>query len=129
MAWWSVGLGSLERLRLDRIDDHRVEEHRRIVAQYELPDRLPEGLEDDTLLSLMGRDKKALAGLTFTQDSPANAIFATLPLEAADRIREQVRFYDWDRSRGEVRWMTSWDTTEADVDSFVAIVRTELGRG
>ncbi|WP_019145482.1 threonine aldolase family protein [Aeromicrobium massiliense] len=71
----------------------------------------------------------SLAGLAFTQDSPANAIFATLPLEAADRIRERVRFYDWDRSRGEVRWMTSWDTTEADVDHFVAVVREELARG
>jgi len=56
--------------RLDRISDERVEEHRRIVAQYELPDRVPEGLDDDTLLSLMARDKKALAGLTFALDGP-----------------------------------------------------------
>ncbi|KUI43346.1 threonine aldolase [Mycobacterium sp. IS-1590] len=67
-----------------------------------------------------------LTGLAFTQDSPANAIFATLPTEAADRIRARVRFYDWDRSRGEVRWMTAWDTTEADVDEFVAAILAEL---
>ncbi|HEX4903256.1 MAG TPA: 3-dehydroquinate synthase family protein [Acidimicrobiales bacterium] len=54
--------------RLGRIDDERVEVHRRIVAQYELPDRLPAALEDDQLLALMGRDKKALAGLTFALD-------------------------------------------------------------
>ncbi len=70
-----------------------------------------------------------LPGLAFTQDTAANAIFATLPTDAADRIRERVRFYDWDRSRGEVRWMTAWDTTEEDVDGFVAAVREELGRG
>ncbi|MCT7661389.1 threonine aldolase family protein [Mycobacterium deserti] len=69
-----------------------------------------------------------LPGLAFSQDSPANAVFATLPTDAADRIREQVRFYDWDRTRGEVRWMTSWDTTEDDVDDFVAIIRKELAR-
>jgi threonine aldolase len=69
-----------------------------------------------------------LPGLTLTQDSPANAIFATLPTDAADRIRAQARFYDWDRARGEVRWMTSWDTTEADVDRFLAIIRDELTR-
>ncbi|MFP5320765.1 MAG: 3-dehydroquinate synthase family protein [Acidimicrobiia bacterium] len=57
--------------RLDRIGDERVDEHRRIVARYELPDRVPEGLDDDQLLSLMGRDKKALAGLTFALDGPA----------------------------------------------------------
>ena len=56
--------------RLGRIDDDRVEVHRSIVAQYELPDRLPEGLDDDTLVSLMRRDKKALAGLTFALDGP-----------------------------------------------------------
>ena len=70
-----------------------------------------------------------LPGLAFTQDSPANAIFATLPTDAADRIRERVRFYDWDRARGEVRWMTAWDTTEADVDHFVAVIREEFARG
>jgi threonine aldolase len=67
-----------------------------------------------------------LRGLAFTQSSPANAIFATLPTDVADRIREQVRFYDWDRARGEVRWMTAWDTTPDDVDRFVAIIAAEL---
>jgi threonine aldolase len=70
----------------------------------------------------------ALPGLAFTQDSPANAIFATLPVDAADRIRARVRFYDWDRARGEVRWMTAWDTTEADVDRFAAAIGQELAR-
>ncbi|WP_094288263.1 threonine aldolase family protein [Mycobacterium lehmannii] len=65
-------------------------------------------------------------GLVFTQESPANAIFASLPTDAADRVRQRVRFYDWDRSRGEVRWMTAWDTTEADVDEFVAVILAEL---
>lgn len=67
-----------------------------------------------------------LPGLAFTQQSHANAIFATMPIDAADRIRQRVRFYDWDRSRGEVRWMTAWDTTEADVDEFVAVILAEL---
>jgi len=71
----------------------------------------------------------SLPDLAFTQRTDANAIFATLPLAVADRVRERVRFYDWDRARGEVRWMTSWDTTEADVDRFVAVLREELGRG
>ena len=56
--------------RLDRISDERVAEHRRIVTRYELPDRIPSGLDDDELLSLMGRDKKAVGGLTFVLDGP-----------------------------------------------------------
>jgi threonine aldolase len=34
----------------------------------------------------------------------------------------------WDERTGEVRWMCSWDTTEDDVDSFVAAIRTVLDR-
>jgi threonine aldolase len=71
----------------------------------------------------------SLPGLGFTQDTQSNAIFATLPTDVADRIRERARFYDWDRARGEVRWMTAWDTTEADIDGFVAVIREEFARG
>ncbi len=70
----------------------------------------------------------SLPSLEFTQPTQANAIFATLPTEVADRIRERVRFYDWDRARGEVRWMTAWDTTPADVDTFVTVIGEELSR-
>ena len=65
-------------------------------------------------------------GLSFSQPTQANAVFAMLPNESADRIRERVRFYDWDRAKGEVRWMTAFDTTTGDVDAFVAAIISEL---
>ncbi|SFP82112.1 threonine aldolase family protein [Amycolatopsis rubida] len=71
----------------------------------------------------------SMAKLALTQETAANAIFATLPVAAADRIREQVPFSDWDRAHGEVRWMTAWDTTESDVDRFAELIRQELQRG
>src|SRR5690606_14998452 len=67
--------------------------------------------------------------LAFSQATQANAVFAILPNDAADRIRARFRFYDWDRAAGQVRWMTAYDTTEADVDAFVAAIREELARG
>jgi len=70
----------------------------------------------------------SITGLAFTRPTQANAVFATLPNDAADRIRERFRFYDWDRAAGEVRWMTSFDTTEADVDAFVDAITEELAR-
>lgn len=63
----------------------------------------------------------------------ANAVFASLPRPVADAVREQARFYDW--SAGEmaervvVRWMCSWDTSEAEVDEFVAAVRRAVDFG
>ncbi|HEX5945866.1 MAG TPA: 3-dehydroquinate synthase family protein [Acidimicrobiales bacterium] len=55
---------------LGRIDRSRVDEHRRVVAEYGLRASLPEGVESADLLTLMSRDKKAVDGLTFALDGP-----------------------------------------------------------
>jgi threonine aldolase len=68
----------------------------------------------------------ALPGVTLTQETQSNAVFATLPAGVADRLRESFRFYDWNAATGEVRWMSAWDTTEADIDAFAAALRREL---
>src|SRR3954449_179192 len=54
--------------RLGRIPDERVKEHYAVVEGYGLPTRLPDGVDTDALVALMGRDKKALTGLTFVLD-------------------------------------------------------------
>ena len=56
--------------RLGRINAERVAEHRRVVGAYELPLTLPSGLQNAELIALMGRDKKALDGITFVLDGP-----------------------------------------------------------
>lgn len=68
----------------------------------------------------------AIDGVEAVYPTQANAVFAQLPNEVADKLRERFRFYDWDRTAGQVRWMCSFDTTEADVDAFVAALREEL---
>jgi 5-deoxy-5-amino-3-dehydroquinate synthase len=56
---------------LGRIDQARVEKHRRVVAgEYDLMTSPPPGLDIDELVGLMYRDKKALDGLTFALDGP-----------------------------------------------------------
>jgi len=56
---------------LGRIDERRVEQHYEIVRDaYELDTALPP-YDHRELLALMGRDKKALDGLTFVLDSLA----------------------------------------------------------
>ncbi len=52
----------------------------------------------------------SIQGVGFSQETQANGVFATLPAGVADRLREHFRFYDWDASRNEVRWMCSFDT-------------------
>lgn len=62
----------------------------------------------------------SISGVAFSQPTQSNGVFATLPDGVADELRRSFRFYDWDAARNEVRWMCSFDTTEQDVDAFVA---------
>ncbi len=69
----AVGLVFAARLarRLGRVGDERVAEHDRVVASYDLPSRLPAGVDTARLVAAMGRDKKATGGgLTFVLDGP-----------------------------------------------------------
>ncbi len=68
-----------------------------------------------------------LPGVKVTQVTESNGVFAILPDGVADRLRNSFRFYDWDEAAREVRWMCSYDTSEADVDAFAAALQVELG--
>lgn len=70
---------------------------------------------------------EAIPQVQCTQATESNGVFAILPDGVADRLRRTFRFYDWDEAAREVRWMCSFDTSEADVDAFVAALRVELG--
>ncbi|HEX4161055.1 MAG TPA: 3-dehydroquinate synthase family protein [Acidimicrobiales bacterium] len=56
--------------RLRRIDEARVEEHRRVIASFDLPTDLPRDADAGELLEFMARDKKAQQDLTFVLDGP-----------------------------------------------------------
>lgn len=59
-------------------------------------------------------------GVELVYPTQANGVFAQVPNDVADTLRESFRFYDWDRAAGHVRWMCSFDTAESDVDAFIA---------
>jgi threonine aldolase len=65
-------------------------------------------------------------GVQITRDVQANAVFAILPRDVTARLQEQFHFYTWSEHTGEVRWMCSFDTTEADIDDFAAAIAKEL---
>ena len=64
----------------------------------------------------------SIRGVAFTQPTQANGVFAVLPPGAAEELQREFKFYVWNEHTGEVRWMCSWDTTEEDVDAFVAAI-------
>ena len=67
-----------------------------------------------------------VAGVELGAPPAVNSLFPRLPKDAIERLRAWSFFYDWDPAAQQVRWMTSFDTTEDDVERFAAGVRAAL---
>ncbi|WP_370152897.1 low specificity L-threonine aldolase [Streptacidiphilus sp. EB129] len=67
-------------------------------------------------------------GVEIVRPVQANAVFALLPREVSERLQKRYRFYFWNEHTGEVRWMASFDTSEADIDAFAAAIAEEMGK-
>lgn len=55
-----------------------------------------------------------------------NSVFAQLPHEVWTKLLDDYFFYDWDEANDVVRWMCSFDTTEDDINNFVAALKRLL---
>jgi threonine aldolase len=67
-----------------------------------------------------------IAGLKFLAEPQVNSVFVTMPRQHIAALQDWCFFWDWDAAAGQVRWMTAWDTTDADVDTFAQGVRHTL---
>jgi threonine aldolase len=74
----------------------------------------------NAMAGLLATAVGGIDGVTLTQKVEANAVFAVLPPGVAEALQERWRFYVWNETTGEVRWMCSWDTTREDVEAFAA---------
>jgi threonine aldolase len=77
-------------------------------------------LHANRMAQLLADGVSQVPGVTITQKTQANGVFAIIPKEWIYLLQEKYFFYIWDESRSEVRWMTAFDTTEDDVTCFVA---------
>jgi threonine aldolase len=68
-----------------------------------------------------------IPGVGLVRAPEVNSVFVRLPADAIGRLQAASFFWTWDEARDEVRWMTSFDTTEADIDEFAETVRRVLG--
>ncbi len=77
-------------------------------------------------LALRIRDAFVARGIRVAFPSPTNQQFFVLPNELMDRLRKEVSFENWG-PRGEqettVRFVTSWGTTEADVERLERLIQ------
>jgi threonine aldolase len=81
----------------------------------------------NAMTALLHERVRDLHGLRITRPVRANAIFATMPREAIERLRRRFFFYTFDEALPEVRWMTHWATMPEDVDAFANALKEVLG--
>jgi threonine aldolase len=67
-----------------------------------------------------------IAGVELAYSVEANGVFAALPPDVTQALQRRHPFYVWDEATGVVRWMTSFDTSEEDVDALVRSVSEAL---
>jgi threonine aldolase len=69
----------------------------------------------------------AVPGVELVYPVQANAVFARLDPRHIAALQETWFFHVWDEKSSVVRWMTSFDSSEEDVDAFVDGIRSTAG--
>lgn len=72
---------------------------------------------------LLAEELVKVPQISITQKVEANGVFAIVPKRYVSILQKKYFFYVWNEERSEVRFMTSFDTTEDDIADFVALVR------
>ncbi|MEP6820325.1 MAG: low specificity L-threonine aldolase [bacterium] len=75
------------------------------------------------MAQLLASELGKIPQITITQKVEANGVFAIVGKKYVPLLQKQYFFYVWNEETSEVRFMTSFDTTEADIADFVALVR------
>jgi len=76
---------------------------------------------------LLEQEVRQIPRIKIVYPVQANGVFAQLPREAIDKIKERYFFYVWSEEDSVARWMCSFDTTEDDVKEFAKFVAAVMG--
>lgn len=84
------------------------------------------GQRANAMARLLAEKAGAVDGVEITRPVETNAVFASMPMQAIETLKQEFFFYVWEPTRPEVRWMTSFDTTEDDVERFAAALKRAM---
>jgi threonine aldolase len=76
----------------------------------------------NTMARRLAQAVAEIPGIEIRYPVESNAVFAALDPRHIGRLQRDWEFYMWDSGDHTVRWMTSFETTEADVDTFAAAI-------
>jgi len=88
---------------------------------------LKNALHANKMAKLLEQKLKKQTSIKITQKVQSNAVFAIIPKKLIPVLQEEYFFYVWNPETSEVRWMTSFDTTEEDINNFVILVDELVG--
>ncbi len=77
----------------------------------------------NTMAKLLEAEIAKIPEIKLTQPVEANGVFAIVPSKIIEPLKKQFFFYMWNEAISEVRWMTSFDTTEDDIYEFVDLIK------
>ena len=130
--------GDASRLKYHRNQDLQLPSKQRFLAAQFLamygPDATPpHALEcarhANTMAARLVEGVRAV-GVRLQYEVGGNEVFAVLPRDVVGPLAERFRFYTWveefEPGYSSVRWVTSWDTTESDIDELVAALADAL---
>ena len=69
---------------------------------------------------------KRIEGIKMTQPLESNQLFLTMPRPVINKLQKDYFFYFWNEAKDEIRFVTSWDTTEEDVDALLASIKRDI---
>lgn len=78
------------------------------------------------MAQLLYKGLKELPGVHFTQKMESNQLFLTMPRPAIDELMKTYFFYFWNEGIDEIRFVTSFDTTEEDIEALLKTLREIL---
>jgi len=106
---------------------HLPSKMRFIAAQFEalLSDDLwrKSAAHSNRMAQLLANELKGIPQIKLTQPVQSNGVFAVIPEKYIPTLQKKYFFYVWNEEISEVRFMTSFDTTEDDIRDFVALVK------
>lgn len=80
------------------------------------------------MAKLLEAEVAKIPEIEITHPVDANGIFAIVPRKIVEPLQDHFFFYIWDDTKPEVRWMTSFDTTEKEIHDFVSLIKKLLMR-
>lgn len=76
----------------------------------------------NTMASLLAQQLSGIPGITISKPVQSNAVFAIMDPQIIERLQKRYFFYIWSPAQSEVRFITSWNTSEKDITDFAAFV-------